>query len=68
MLTFLPASPHPFSSWQGIFVDAEGNVSEGPNMNIACLLVRPTVLRQGASRGSVGWLAGRRQAGWLRYG
>ena len=26
---------------QGIFVDGEGNVSEGPNMNIACLLVSP---------------------------
>lgn len=25
---------------QGIFVDADGNVSEGPNMNVACLLVR----------------------------
>ena len=24
---------------QGIFVDGEGNISEGPNMNIACLLV-----------------------------
>lgn len=25
---------------QGIFVDGDGNVSEGPNMNVACLLVR----------------------------
>jgi hypothetical protein len=24
---------------QGIFVDAHGNVAEGPNMNVACLLV-----------------------------
>ncbi len=34
---------------QGIFVDADGNVSEGPNMNVACLLVR-----QGWAAGVVG--------------
>lgn len=29
---------------QGIFVDGEGNVSEGPNMNIACLLADGTLV------------------------
>ncbi|EFN54669.1 hypothetical protein CHLNCDRAFT_52990 [Chlorella variabilis] len=29
---------------QGVFVDAEGNVSEGPNMNVACLLADGTLV------------------------
>ncbi|KAI7837708.1 hypothetical protein COHA_008500 [Chlorella ohadii] len=29
---------------QGIFVDADGNVSEGPNMNVACLLEDGTLV------------------------
>ena len=53
LFTHSPMTPHPASAphpapasrpHQGIFVDSEGFVSEGPNMNIACLMQDGTLV------------------------
>ncbi len=51
----------PLGPLQGIFVDADGFVAEGPNMNIACLLKDGTLVVRCAALGwAIGWAGGRR--------